>query len=70
MYGFFKQLAGECADGMIKLQLDNSFPLYQESGKYNIAELCDYYYQRARETAEKFDKRNGTDYYIKKLEML
>ena len=46
---------------------DAAFPLYEESGQYSIAALQRFYYERARETAERFDKRNGSDYYCRQL---
>ena len=53
---------------MVKLSLDNTFPLYEESGMYSIPKLYDFYYKRAAELAEKFDTRNGSDGYRKELE--
>lgn len=65
---FFRKL-GEVRKGTtVKLNLDPSFPLYRENGQYPIAELYDFYHKRALDTAEKFDKRNGTDYYKKELQ--
>ena len=54
----------------MKLNLGHTFPLYQENGQYKIAELFDFYYKRALNTAEKFDERNGTDYYKTELKRL
>lgn len=53
----------------IKLPLDNTFPLYNEENIYNIDSLASYYYKKAEDVAKKFDKRNGTDKYVKELEM-
>lgn len=50
-----------------KLDLDNSFPLYNEDKSYNIEDLYNYYYNKAEDIARKFDKRNNADSYIKKL---
>lgn len=64
---FFKKLMEERKTGTIKLPLDAAFPLYQESGQYRLADLYQYYYNRAKEIAEKFDQRNGSDHYHKRL---
>lgn len=64
---FFKRLREERKTDTIKLSLDAAFPLYQESGQYRIDDLYRYYYDRARETAERFDRRNGTDHYCSEL---
>ncbi len=64
---FFKRLREERKTDTIKLSLDAAFPLYQESGQYRIDDLYRYYYDRARETAERFDRRNGTDHYCNEL---
>ncbi len=64
---FFKKLQEERKTGTIKLPLDASFPLYRESGQYKIDDLYRYYYGRAKEVAERFDQRNGSDYYRNNL---
>lgn len=63
---FFKKLQEEKKD-TVMLTLDASFPLYRESGQYRVDELYGYYYDRARDVAVRFDERNGTDYYHRKL---
>jgi len=55
-------------DPVIKLPLDNTFPLYQESGEYSIARMYDYYFEKAADLAAKFDARNQADGYRKELE--
>lgn len=65
---FFQRLRTERKKETIKLTLDTAFPLYQESGQYRLDDLYQYYYDRAKEVAERFDKRNGADYYCRKLE--
>jgi len=52
---------------VVKLPLDNTFPLYEESGVYSIPKLYDFYYRRAEELADKFDARNGSDGYRREL---
>lgn len=61
-----EDLTGDVA--MVRLSLDNTFPLYQESGMYSISKLYDFYYKRAVELAAKFDARNHADGYGKELE--
>ncbi len=65
---FFKELMKTRKKTNIKINYDASFPLYREEGNYKIAELYDFYYQRAYILAQKFDVRNGTDFYQKRLE--
>ncbi len=60
---FFKKLREERKTGTIRLSLDAVFPLYQESGEYKLADLYQYYYDRARVMAERFDQRNKTEHY-------
>lgn len=64
---FFKKLQQERESDTIKLSLDTAFPLYRESGEYSISELYCYYYDRAEDMADKFDRRNGTSHYHDKL---
>lgn len=52
----------------VKLGLDKSFPLYNEDDTYKINDLFDYYYNKAKTAALKFDKRNGTDHFINDFE--
>ncbi len=65
---FFKKLQEQRTNKTIKLSLDASFPLYQESGQYRMDALYDYYYGRALEMARRFDARNASDYYCRRLE--
>lgn len=64
---FFLKLGESLPEGMVKLGFDQTFPLYREDEQYSAAELYDFYYQKALDTAEKFDQRNGTDGYKKQL---
>lgn len=65
---FFKKLGEVRKRKTVKLQMEPSFPLYQENGQYEILSLYQYYYGRARKVAELFDARNGTDSYCHWLE--
>ena len=68
MYAFFKELGKVRKGNTIKLKLDKTFPLYSESETYKISEMEQFYYNRAKDTAQKFDARNRSDYFMKKLE--
>ncbi len=65
---FLKQLKKARKGDTVKISYDPAFPLYREDCQYKIMDLYEFYYARAKQTAQKFDRRNGTDYYIKKLE--
>lgn len=65
---FFRELKKARKGTTVKLHYDSSFPLYREDGQYQIVDLLDFYYRRAKDMAEKFDCRNGTGYYVEKLE--
>ncbi len=67
---FFRELGKARTGNTIKLDLTPAFPLYSETGIYNIQELEKYYYNSATDIALKFDKRNGTDFYQKELERM
>lgn len=64
---FFKKLAKEQTKKTIRLPLDASFPLYDEQGCYLLEDLFQYYYNRARDVARRFDQRNGTSSYCDRL---
>ncbi len=65
---FFKELEKARKGNTVKIHYDSSFPLYREDGQYKIADLFQFYYQRARDMAGKFDRRNGTEFYTNQLE--
>lgn len=65
---FFKALKEVKGTDTIKIRTGNTFPFYNEDKTYNIDMLCSYYYREAEKIAEKFDQRNGTGCYIKRLE--
>ena len=68
MYGFFKELEKQSTSPTVMLELDNSFPLYNETGEYNLSQLKDFYHDKALDIAEKFDARNRSDYFKNRLE--
>ncbi len=64
---FFRELGKARKGEYVKIGFDDTFPLFREDGRYRIEELYKYHYNRAREVAEKFDARNGTDFYCRSL---
>ena len=64
---FWKKFRKDSGKDTVKLDLDNSFPLYNEERIYKTEDLYNYYYNRARDIALKFDKRNNADSYIKEM---
>ena len=63
---FFRKRAEE-TDGL-RLALPHDFPMWREDGIYRPAELGNWFYQQAADTAARFDARNGTDCYARTLE--
>ncbi len=51
----------------ISLPLSAQFPLYQTDSVYNSAELAEWFYTEAQKIAERFDARNGSDYFKQNL---
>lgn len=47
-----------------KMKLSSEFPLYQESGEYQVQELYQYYNSYAVDFARKLDQRNQSSYYM------
>lgn len=47
-----------------KIKLQSEFPLYQESGEYQVQELYQYYNTYAVDFATKLDQRNQSSYYM------
>ncbi len=52
------------------MKINKKFALYQEDDTYDVKKLIDYYNNIARSIAQKFDERNGTDYYMKRYQLL
>lgn len=65
---FFRELMKHRTRQTIKIAYDSTFPLYHEGNSYRIADLYDFYYAQAYDFAKKFDTRNETDAYWKKLQ--
>ncbi len=54
--------------GSKRLVMSEKLPLYRTDGLYDLSELYDYYYQKASDLARRFDERNGTNEFVKKIE--
>ena len=52
----------------VKLELPEEFPLYNDSGIYNVEELRTYFYNQAKELAQQYDVRNGNKGHMERLE--
>lgn len=52
----------------VKLELSEEFPLYNDSGIYNVEELRTYFYNQAKELAQQYDARNGNKGHMERLE--
>jgi hypothetical protein len=62
----FEQLEA-AGQSSLKLHLPHSFPAYQETGDYETAALCGWLDEACRGLAERFDARDGNDYYARLL---
>lgn len=51
----------------VRLQMDSTFPLYNGDNIYKTGDLFNYYYNIAKDIAEKFDKRNNAGSYMEEL---
>ena len=53
----------------VKLELPREFALWREDGEYRSQELADWFYAQASETAQRFDRRNGSDWFCRDLKL-
>lgn len=51
----------------VKLELPEKFALYQGNGTYAVPALAEWFRAQAANIAQKFDQRNGTDWYAQNL---
>lgn len=51
-----------------KMELRPEFPFYREDDTYEVKVLTDYYMDKARDIAQKMDRRNGTSVYTQRLD--
>ncbi|HKR00789.1 MAG TPA: hypothetical protein VJT09_08950 [Pyrinomonadaceae bacterium] len=63
----FLDILSDSGTATIELRMPESFPLYESGGVYETAKLKAWFEARAREIAEKFDVRNGSDSMTKEL---
>ena len=46
------------------------FPLWQQNGQYKVSELENWFSKEAIDISLRFDKRNGTDYFMKRIHIV
>ena len=63
------RLLGQLADRRptAKLNLPQAFPLFDPSGQYELAPLIGWFKDRSRALAERFDARNGNDFFSREM---
>jgi tetratricopeptide (TPR) repeat protein len=49
------------------ININPSLSWYKEDNSYNLQEVYNYYYERAKDLADRFDQRNGNKYFNKQL---
>jgi len=54
--------------GRLRLRMPSTFPLFDPSGLYDARRLAAWFGREAARLAERFDARNGNDYFSRKLE--
>jgi tetratricopeptide (TPR) repeat protein len=64
----FLDILKDAGEETLKLRLPESFPLYEESGEYEIERLKEWFLKSARDIAGQFDKRNGTARFARELD--
>lgn len=47
----------------VVIKLPHSFPMYNAENEYELQKMRDYFADIAKDIADKFDERNGSDYY-------
>lgn len=52
----------------VKLDFDRTFPCFRADHEYQIDKLYDFYYEQGRVLADKFDARNGIEWYRTNLD--
>ncbi len=51
----------------VYLRLPSDFEKHSADGNYSVAEMRDFFYNTAKDIAEKFDARNGNDFFAQEL---
>lgn len=65
-WALFRELSKK--HGKVTMELPKEFEAWKEDGIYETAVLADWFYKKSAEIAERFDKRNGSNYYKDYLE--
>lgn len=64
---FLLERLQESGKESIKLRLPQTFPGYQESGKYDVAALAAWFDEQLKELAGRFDARNGNEWFSERI---
>lgn len=64
---FLLERVGAAGRNEVSLRLPRAFPQYAADGGYATRGLSDWFHTQARDTAARFDARNGTDRFAKLL---
>jgi hypothetical protein len=67
---FVMECLASAATSTIRARLPRSFALYQEKGRYDVAELNAWLTAETDDLACRFDERNGNDYFKRRLQEL
>lgn len=72
VYDFYKGAFACCRElakrqKEVSLDLCRKFPLYREDGVYDCAMLAQWFHDQAEMIGQRFDQRNGSDYFAKDL---
>jgi hypothetical protein len=65
---FLLERAGHAGRATLSLRLPRGFPAYREDGRYETAGLAGWFDSACRELAARFDARNGTSGFSRRLE--
>ncbi|PHR91899.1 MAG: hypothetical protein COA78_33920 [Blastopirellula sp.] len=65
---FLEMLANNTKRSTRKLRLPSSLPCYREDAKYDPMELSHWFYNQANDLAQRFNQRNGNQYYSEILQ--
>lgn len=66
----FLEVAADAGRDTLRLQLPDTFALYDTGGSYETARLREWFEARAREMSKRFDARNENDHVTKETEAL
>jgi hypothetical protein len=67
---FLMERLAEAKTPSLKLRLPKTFPLFQDKGRYEVAEMHGWLAQEAKALATRFDQRNENDYFMRRWKNL